>query len=167
VYKISAYRDSEAEDFITTDDVLDVPSIGAAFIPKFNAVGAISSYTSYAWATGKTFHVNTADIDAANNKSNGKVRYYYGQVIGRSGKNVTLANYGTSPADILNVPSNVNVYQYDSRVAAKYSVSDYGDITAFDFTSGTPDDGDDPIGGLYVFAREYEGKVTDVVIYVL
>ena len=132
------------------------PSIGTAVIPAKNDRGEVTLYRTFAVPNDST---NTAEFTIPLYYAS-DINFIYGRVKERIANTISTAN-----SEFV-VPLTANVYVYDERANSTNRVS-IGDITNFNaqlFNNITTYDPD--VASIYTLAREYNGKIIDVMVYI-
>lgn len=162
VFKINAFKDSTDISYVTNTKLgeKDIPTIGSVFIPVVgnNTINKIKHLTK---VDGDTVELGKDAID------NDDVTYYMGNIKQIKGSTVILDDDTT-----IAVKSTANIYLYDTRVSERYALSKNEDLSAvlvtYDSKTGktTYEDRGKEITDYVIFAREYQGRIVDVVLYI-
>lgn len=166
VFKINAFRDSTDVSYVTNTKLgsADIPTIGSAFIPVVtsNSVSKIRELTVV-----DTSNDTVKLGDYAKSNTNDDVVFYMGNIKQVKGQTVILDNDET-----LAIRSTANIYLFDNRLQTKYALSKNEDLSAvlvtYDSKTGetTYEDRGEDITDYVIFAREYQGRIVDVVLYI-
>lgn len=136
-----------------------------AIVPKYNAAGEVKDVDTLAYfADGAVawgadvVNPEDADVDPVTDD----IYYYYGTLEDRSKKNFEISD--GSDKTFFSVSGDTNVYVYNNKVNSKYACS----IESFDiveFEDGQAYCNDDAVD-VKVVAREVEGEIIDLIIYI-
>ena len=156
IVKIKAMQNGSATTLNGDVNFTNTYAVGTAIIPVLNIKGEVKSATVLAVPSDAA---NSVTFTATNS---GKVVYYAGLVTERNTNTLT-----TSGGDIT-VPGTANVYIYDERSSSTNRITSGGvaDFDAkLDSNTGVTTY-DNNVSKVYAIAREYDGKIVDVMIYI-
>ncbi len=181
IYAVKVLQDGLVKDgkaeaaLVTKEDNIYGISAYDTIVPKYNSAGEVRAADILASVSGSTVTFNVPANVAAN-----KVKYYYGRVTDRSVRSFTIDNVATATnvsgtnfnCGSIDVTGATNVYVYDSGASAnnKVSIEDYTIIDAeTDRNTGavTLYIGSSSCTAVYAIAREYDGDIIDMVLYVI
>lgn len=170
IIKLKTLQDGGATTLNGSVDLTATPLIGATIIPVKNDKSEVTSFSTLAVPNNATNTVTFTTPVSPN------VNYICGLVTERRTSNIS-----TTGGDFT-VPSAANVYIYDERSSSSSNRVTIGGITDFDANIATPTDVmngyamtvgstfyesmGDQIAKIYAIAREYNGKVIDVALYI-
>ena len=149
------------------------PSLGSAVIPVLNSNKEIRAIEVLATPNTST---NTVAFTAYGSS---KVNYFYGKVIERRNSILSISN--GNGTDIV-IPATANVYMFDERSRTSSNRVTLGSVTSFnakiaialDVSNGYAtmvgdtiyESTGNQIASIYVIAREYDGIIKDVMLYI-
>ncbi len=161
VFQDGLIKDGVTNPFLTTvDDTLALEKF-STILPKVNYDGDVEAVTTLV----------TLDVDKvawgeipADKLTGATNKYYYGDVTAIDRKNVTIANGRGLEFSLTNY---TNLYIYDDSLSSKNRVF----IDSLDYVDYDDSDGNFYIGkykckNLQILAREYDGIVTEAVLYI-
>lgn len=173
IYSIKAFSDAVTDTYVTdADNELDkIPYNGSVFVPTFKS-GNILKKAEMIVETDNKLNVSYVSTHAAGVEFGGsekRVAYYFADVDSITKSRVTLDdNADDAKKTQLNVPASANVYVVDGRISNAKNRISLEDINYLEFDDelGKWTDGTNTADSYVMFAREVNGKVVDVVLYI-
>ena len=171
VWNIKVLQDGLVKDGADEDALVTAAdnnfglAVSYAIVPKYNAAGEVKAVDTLAYFDGTdvTFAVTNPEDDGGEDDD---IYYYYGKLTDRTKKNFTIAALDGQVSDetYFSVAGDTNVYVYNKKVNAKYaSTIETYDIVEFE--DGQAYVGDTAVNAA-VIAREVEGEIIDLIIYI-
>ena len=163
VQSVTGYRYGELKNFTGQKGWINGVVQGVPYtlaLTAGNLIRGANPLVNEYFATSRYVSLSSSAM-AQNATLYSKIRYCAGEVEEFEKRLITFVG-----GDEVEIDSGVNIYLYDERLASRSRVTNYGDITAYDKYGGVWDDGGQMISHIYAFTREYEGRATDVIIYV-
>lgn len=163
VYAIKAYQDGELKSGETAlitkaEDLFGIEEY-ATFVPKLDLKGKVKDAVVLATVYGDVVDFNSGYMDSMLDYY---TKYYYGEVTERNKREFVISG------EYAVVSNATNVYAYYSGSVAKdkVTIEDFSCIE-FDYDTGEIFFDGDEVSEVYAVAYEYDGEVTDMVLYVI
>jgi len=161
---IKAFSDAAEVSYVSdADNTITVPKNGSVFIPKMLSGNVVKSVNELVSVDG-TKVSTSLDLNKTYGNKTTTIKYYLDDVNAISGKRVTLDD-GTD----LSVSSSATVYVVDGRIATaknRISVEDINYLDWDDDANVWTDGTSNKVTSYVMFAREVNGRVADVVLYI-
>ena len=172
IESIKAFSELVTTTFVTdSDNPVTLPDNGSVFIPKFKSGSTLKSITNLVNVNGSTVALGDVNTTDEYGNSANTIKYYFDDVAKVSTKRVTLDN-----GNDLVVPATANVYVVDRRIPTLKNRISVEDINYLDYVEEKDNkgnvidsyftDGGDDVTSYVMFAREVNGKIVDVVLYI-
>lgn len=157
--KIHALRENTYIEYITALQE-DISSLGSTFAPVLSHNGRAECFKSYTKIENRMVSLGKAAVNV------NATRFYLVDIQQKKGQTVVLEDDTT-----LIIPSTANVYVYDVRLELEKRLSKDGSlenvlVTYDSWNGSTYEDRLGEISDYVLFAREYQGRIMDVILYI-